>query len=165
MGFLSRKPTSNDPWTNGSDDKLKRRLASRRVRTLVEAARKLKKAEALLLRFAYFDFPTMSWKPLPNAEPVGADESMTLDNRSPEGKLRVNEIFAFLTTDEDGDEGVAARILAGVGALPFIAADRERIDSLRPMVADMIQALGPKVGKVTLCRFWNRQDLEEISGE
>jgi len=72
------------------------------------------------------------------------------------GQLRITEVFAFIVVDKDGSEGVPA-IAVGPTLLPMIAADRRRLDSLRPIAEAEARRLGVQF---TLARFSVREDLE-----
>jgi hypothetical protein len=76
------------------------------------------------------------------------------------GKLRIDEIFAFIVTDTDGTEGVAAFLAPKSGGwMPMVAADRARVDSLMPMARDLARHGGVTI---RLTRFSTREILEEI---
>jgi hypothetical protein len=70
---------------------------------------------------------------------------------------RITELFAFIAEDEGPeDEGVTA-FLSSVGWTPMVAADRERVDSLR----EKAQAIASATSKqVRLVRFSVREELE-----
>lgn len=72
---------------------------------------------------------------------------------------RIDEMFAFVVIDENGDEGVPAMISGGT-AFPLIAADEARLESLRPIAAKMATMLGQPF---TLCRFSVRTEIEVIT--
>jgi hypothetical protein len=73
--------------------------------------------------------------------------------------FRITEIWAFLTVDSDGDEGVCAtRTPSGVW-IPLIAADKELLDSLRPL-AERLASENKRT--VRLVRFHAKEVLEEF---
>lgn len=53
--------------------------------------------------------------------------------------LEINELFAFISKDENGNEGVMAVLGPDGIMMPLIGADTMRTDALRP-VADMISS-------------------------
>lgn len=69
---------------------------------------------------------------------------------------RIDHIWAFLSLD-DGGEGVCAAPLGGLGVVPMIAADKRRLDSLRPMARAAASAFGKPV---RLAKFKDREDVE-----
>ena len=70
----------------------------------------------------------------------------------------VDELYAFLLIDEDGDESVPA-VGTEVGMLPLVGADWARIDAMRPIA----QRIADENGKeITLARFHLRENLEVI---
>jgi hypothetical protein len=68
-------------------------------------------------------------------------------------KLRVDEIFAFVSEDADGDEGICAFVGEGGMWMPMVCADMARVDSLRPMAKAIRQKTGMKI---KLVRFSKR---------
>jgi len=74
-------------------------------------------------------------------------------------KLRVDEIFAFVSEDADGDEGICAFVGEGGMWMPMVCADMARVDSLRPMAKAIRQKTGMKI---KLVRFSKRSFVEEI---
>lgn len=76
-------------------------------------------------------------------------------------KLHIDEIWAFLSVDEEGDEGIVAITSPLTGLmLPLIAADRERLDQLKPMAQRTARDTGRKV---RLCKFHQRTEVEELN--
>ena len=71
---------------------------------------------------------------------------------------RIEQIWAYLSID-DGGEGVCAAPVEGIGTLPLIAADRIRLEQLRPFAVTVA-----KVSKrpVRLACFRAREDKEII---
>jgi len=80
---------------------------------------------------------------------------------SPNTMPRINKIWAFLSVDKDGNEGVCAAPAPGVGCLPLIAADMARVDSLMP-VAQMLARMSGMT--IKLVEFSVRTELKEIVG-
>ncbi len=75
-------------------------------------------------------------------------------------KLRINEVFVFVATDEHGDEGIPAFQSSAGMWMPLVAADRARVDSLRPMAKEIAKMTG---SSIKLIRMSTREDLEDIS--
>lgn len=76
---------------------------------------------------------------------------------SPE-PFRIESIQAFISVAEDGDEGIIGR-MTGMGWVPFIAADADRLASLKPQAIAIAKATGIEV---KLVRFSLREDVETI---
>jgi hypothetical protein len=75
--------------------------------------------------------------------------------------VRIDELYAFVSSDETG-EGVVAGPLFGPGSLaPLIAADKDRLRSLIPF-AEYI-AVTRKI-KIKLIRLTTREEITEING-
>lgn len=71
---------------------------------------------------------------------------------------RIESLWAYLSVDEDGDEGVIGRA-HGVMWVPLVAADETRLRGLRSTA----KAVARQTGRVVrLVRFTVRQDVEEI---
>lgn len=72
--------------------------------------------------------------------------------------LRINEVFAYVLVDEDGDEGVPA---VGLGSMwyPMMGADRERMADFRRHAQEIAKAKGRAV---RLVRFTTRETLETL---
>lgn len=71
---------------------------------------------------------------------------------------RIDEIWVFISEDAPGEEGIIGAKL-GENWVPFVAADRERVESLKPIARE--------IGKITerkvkLVKFSNRTDVETI---
>lgn len=76
----------------------------------------------------------------------------------------ISELYAFVSVDEGG-EGVIGQTVTMCGRevfMPFVCADKERMESLKPM-AQRIAEFGKK--KVKLIRLTNREELEEYNYE
>lgn len=76
--------------------------------------------------------------------------------------FHIEEVFAFVATEADGEEGVVAWQIQNYGWMPLIAADAKRIESLRPIAQEVASATGRRI---TLARFHLRQDIEVIAPE
>ena len=75
-------------------------------------------------------------------------------------KLRIDTVSAYMSVDAEGNEGVCAWYNPGTRSwMPLIAADHERMESMRPIARDIARASGQRV---VLVRFETRTDLEEI---
>lgn len=70
--------------------------------------------------------------------------------------FRIDAIHAYLAVHSDGDEGVVG-VPTHAGIIPAIAADKTRLDELRPMVEQIAEAEGVEI---KLVRFDQRTELE-----
>lgn len=73
---------------------------------------------------------------------------------------RIDEVFLFVAGPED-DEGIVG-VQTNNGWLPLLAADAERVDSLRPLAGEIAVLEGVSV---RLLRFTTRTLLEELPGD
>jgi hypothetical protein len=81
---------------------------------------------------------------------------------NPPNKLHIDAIWVFVSSDKDGNEGVIA-IETAAGMMPLIAADEDRLKSLRP-IAKQVAAGRAATGKeVKLIKFTMREELETIT--
>ena len=80
----------------------------------------------------------------------------------PKNYLRIDELWAFVSVDEDGDEGICAFSPPGSQLMmTMVAADKNRVESLKPIAKDLA-----KKAKMTirLVRFFDKEILEEFEG-
>jgi hypothetical protein len=75
-------------------------------------------------------------------------------------KPHIGHLWAFVATDSDGNEGLMAGMFGNVVA-PLVAADDNRLDSLRVMAE-----AGAKASKrvVRLVKFTTRVEVEVFDG-
>lgn len=72
----------------------------------------------------------------------------------------IGAVWAFVAVHDDGDEGIiGAAIGPGGSMMPFVAADKARVDDLRPLAVEMAKLTGKRV---RLVRFDTRTDEEVI---
>jgi hypothetical protein len=75
--------------------------------------------------------------------------------------LKINEVWAFISVDDEGNEGLcAAPIGNGAATMPLIAADKKMLEILRPVAKGL--ALMTKK-KIKLIKLHGREDVEFIS--
>ena len=75
--------------------------------------------------------------------------------------FRAKEIWAFMSVDQDDDEGLIGVMRDGAW-LPFVATDLTRVDLLREMAKQVATETNQKVNVV---RFTVRENMEEILPE
>lgn len=74
----------------------------------------------------------------------------------------IGSIFAYLSVDERGNEGVcAAPIGPGGMTITLIAADRDRLVSITPVAESLAAMFGMTI---KLVEFTTRVELREITG-
>jgi predicted pyridoxine 5'-phosphate oxidase superfamily flavin-nucleotide-binding protein len=64
--------------------------------------------------------------------------------------LRIDALWAFISVDKDGHEGVIAAPLGNMGTVPLVAADEARLQSLMPIARQICDALGTTVRLIKL---------------
>lgn len=58
--------------------------------------------------------------------------------------LKITELYAFVSVDENGHEGIIAGGTKSGLIMPFIGADIERVNSLIPIADEIIKETGMK---------------------
>jgi hypothetical protein len=81
-----------------------------------------------------------------------------IEHNPPNYLGRIEHLWAFLSLD-DGGEGVCAGPLGAFPVVPYIAADKARLDSLRPLAREIAKRFGKPV---RLAKFTKREDVEII---
>jgi hypothetical protein len=74
------------------------------------------------------------------------------------GQERIDELYAFIVVDDDGTEGVPA-FRAENMVMPLMGADMGRMGDYREIAGRIANEYGRKV---TLCKFTNRETVEEV---
>jgi hypothetical protein len=75
---------------------------------------------------------------------------------------RIDRIWAYLSRDVDGNEGVCAAPIGPAGmCVPMIAADEKRLVSLTPIAELLARSSGLTI---VLVEFSERSELREIRG-
>lgn len=72
--------------------------------------------------------------------------------------LVIDSISAWVSRDEEGNEGICG-FNSPLGWMPMIAADEERLKSLRPFAEDVARTTGRPVYRV---QFYLRREVENI---
>lgn len=73
---------------------------------------------------------------------------------------KIKTMTAFVSVDEDGNEGVCATFNPGMGWMPMVGADHARVESFRDLAKEIARTSGKPV---KLVRFSVRSDLETIT--
>jgi hypothetical protein len=79
---------------------------------------------------------------------------------SPDGIQRINQLWLVTYINETGLETVAQAKLVTGEYVPLIAADAERLESVREAARDIAKA---KNLKMRLIKFTNRLEIEDIA--
>lgn len=75
---------------------------------------------------------------------------------------RIEAVYAYLSVDAAGNEGVCAGPIGPGGMLlPLIAADEARLESITPFAAQLARFTGMTI---RLVKFTAREDLRDITG-
>lgn len=78
------------------------------------------------------------------------------------GKMpRIETLWAFLSVDKQGNEGLCGHVIPGLGWIGMMAADERRVDALREIAREIARESGKKI---RLAKFTLREDLSVIDG-
>lgn len=86
------------------------------------------------------------------------------DIHSPPNTMpHIGKVWAYLSKDENGNEGVCAVFSGAFGTslIPLIAADQVRLAALTPIAERLARESGKTI---TLVEFTGRVDVRQISG-
>lgn len=75
--------------------------------------------------------------------------------------FKIESISAFISVDENGEEGILAQKIGG-SWMPFIMADETRLLEMKPL-AESIAQKQPQ--PIKLVRFTHRVDVETLNGK
>ena len=73
---------------------------------------------------------------------------------------KITEVYVFASVDEGG-EGVVGQVVDILGRevfMPFVCADKKRMESLKPLAKQIAKDTGKKI---KLIRLNTREDIEE----
>lgn len=88
---------------------------------------------------------------------------MTDIAHNPPNTLRIEAMYAFISTDDEGNEGLCGiQTLDGM-MMPLIAADPERVESLRSVAKRLAAQRGVTGKEIKLVKFATREELETIT--
>ena len=73
--------------------------------------------------------------------------------------LRIVALWAFVSVDDEGKEGLCATTLPGLGLTPLIAADAARLARLTPIAQNIASASGKRI---RLIRLSTREEVRVI---
>lgn len=80
-------------------------------------------------------------------------------SKIPNAFLRIDELWAWVASDGDGEGVLAAPIGSSTLTMPLVGADRERMESFRPVAQSMADAFEVEV---KLVRFMTRTEIETL---
>ena len=65
---------------------------------------------------------------------------------TPPNEARIDRLYAFMSVDDNGFNGIVAAILPGLGSTPLVTGSRKIAHSLIPTAADVARNTKVKVG-------------------
>lgn len=72
--------------------------------------------------------------------------------------LRIDELYAYVSVNDDGDEGLCAFVADDGSWMPMVAADEARVEQMRPIAQGIVRQGIP----VRLLRFSTRSEIEVL---
>jgi hypothetical protein len=72
--------------------------------------------------------------------------------QTPPNEERIDRLYAFMSVDEKGFNGVIASILPGLGATPLVTGSRRVAHKLIPIAEKVARETGKKVGLYVFTR-------------
>ena len=75
---------------------------------------------------------------------------------------KITEIYCFVSVDEGGEGVIGQQVDMPNGKtfMPFVCADKARMESLKPLAKQISEKTGQKI---KLIRLTNREEIEDIS--
>ena len=64
---------------------------------------------------------------------------------NPPNERPIPELFAFVSIDENGNEGIVASILPGLGATPMVTASLKALEGLKGMAEELARQSGKAI--------------------
>lgn len=80
----------------------------------------------------------------------------------PNTLLRIDKLWAYVSKDEQGNEGLCAATSPGGMLLPLIAADPARLESIKAIAEQLAEITGRTL---VLIELSTRTDVREIKGK
>lgn len=73
---------------------------------------------------------------------------------------KITEVYAFVSSDKDGEGvvGQSMNTLFGMMFMPFVCADKDRMESLKPLAKKIAKE---KNKKIKLIKLTHREEIEE----
>lgn len=80
---------------------------------------------------------------------------------TPPNEAKIERIYAFLSIDADGFNGIVAAVLPGVGSTPMVFGKRSLAEKMIPFAQDVATRTGLKVGLYAFKREGDEYWLSE----
>lgn len=59
---------------------------------------------------------------------------------------RIERLYAFMSIDDEGKNGVVASILPGLGSTPLVTGSRKTVELMKPLAQEIAARTGKPVG-------------------
>jgi hypothetical protein len=71
---------------------------------------------------------------------------MTVELHNPGNTAPIDELYAFMSIDADGNHGLLAHILPGLGSTPLVTGSAKAAEGLKPLAREIGKRAGMRVG-------------------
>lgn len=73
---------------------------------------------------------------------------------------KITEVYCFVSSDEDGEGVIGERMNLGgqLTMVPFVCADKKRMEDLKPLAKEIGRITGKKI---KLIKLTHREEIEE----
>lgn len=58
----------------------------------------------------------------------------------------IDALYAFMSVDDEGNHGVVACVLPGLGSTPMITGSKKAAEGLKPQAIEIARSTGMKIG-------------------
>ncbi len=78
---------------------------------------------------------------------------------TPKNENPIEYLYAALSIDDKGNEGIVAQIIPGMGGFPMVFGSKDKLDNAMPLIRDTVKLIKQKV---RIFKFIKSDLLEEI---
>ena len=78
----------------------------------------------------------------------------------PKNETPINELYAVLSVDNDGCEGIVSAITP-MGAMPMVFSNKRMLDITKEKMKEISSDAGVKL---RICKFTTKEIIEEVAG-
>jgi hypothetical protein len=71
---------------------------------------------------------------------------MTDEYLTPPNEAKIQRLYAFMSIDKDGNNGIVASILPGLGSTPLVTGSRTAVDLMIPVAQRVAKKTGVTIG-------------------
>ena len=79
--------------------------------------------------------------------------SEMIELHDPGNETKIERLYAFMSIDEQGRNGIVASILPGLGSTPLVTGKRSLAERMIPMAEDIAKKTGKTIGLFVFARL------------